>query len=154
MLTALVVTPHGFWLSLGGLLLAAEMLGAGGYLLWSGIAAVLVGLIVWFVPMPWAAQGLLFALLTILSAISWWYWLRNHNKTRPASLLNQRGEQLVGTHTILIEPVVNGIGRVRIGDGTWRAICDRDLAAGVAVEVIAVEGITLRVRQSNSPKDY
>lgn len=28
--------PHGFWLSLGGVLLAAELLGAGGYLLWAG----------------------------------------------------------------------------------------------------------------------
>jgi len=50
MLPALVIHPHWFWISLGCLLLAAEMLGASGYLLWSGVAAVLVGLIVWVVP--------------------------------------------------------------------------------------------------------
>ncbi|WP_213993380.1 NfeD family protein [Sodalis sp. dw_96] len=151
MLTALVVNPHWFWISLGGLLLAGEMLGAGGFLLWSGCAAVVVGLMIWAVPMEWAAQGLLFALLTLVSGFLWWYWLRNHNKSIPTTLLNRRGEQLVGTHAILIEAVANGIGRVRIGDGTWRAVCDRDLPAGAIVEVIAVEGITLHVRPISGP---
>jgi len=154
MLTALLVNPHWFWISLGGLLLAAEMLGAGGFLLWSGCAAVAVGLFIWVVPIAWAAQGLLFALLTLISGFVWWYWLRSHNKSHPATLLNQRGAQLIGTHTNLVEPVVNGVGRVRIGDSTWRAICDRDLAVGATVEVVAVEGITLRVLPSSNPTDY
>ncbi len=149
MLSALVVHPQWFWISLGWLLLAAEMLGASGYLLWSGVAAVLVGLVVWTVPIDWAWQGVVFALLTIGAALAWGYWLRSRNTTHPASLLNRRGEQLVGTHTFLIEPLVNGVGRVRIGDSTWRARCDRDLAVGVAVVVIAVDGITLRVRPSD-----
>ena len=51
MIELIVAHPHAFWLSLGGLLLAAEMLGTSGYLLWSGMAAVLVGLLVWLVPM-------------------------------------------------------------------------------------------------------
>lgn len=41
MMELMVVHPHIFWLSLGGLLLAAEMLGGNGYLLWSGVAAVI-----------------------------------------------------------------------------------------------------------------
>ena len=49
-LMELIAHPHWFWLTLGGLLLAAEMLGTSGYLLWSGLAAVLVGLIEWFFP--------------------------------------------------------------------------------------------------------
>ena len=46
MMELMVVHPHIFWLSLGGLLLAAEMLGGNGYLLWSGVAAVITGLVV------------------------------------------------------------------------------------------------------------
>lgn len=42
MMELMVVHPHIFWLSLGGLLLAAEMLGGNGYLLWSGVAAVIL----------------------------------------------------------------------------------------------------------------
>lgn len=46
MMELMVVHPHIFWLSLGGLLLAAEMLGGNGYLLWSGVAAVIT--------LPWS----------------------------------------------------------------------------------------------------
>ncbi len=34
MIGMILAHPHLFWLSLGGLLLAAEMLGGSGYLLW------------------------------------------------------------------------------------------------------------------------
>lgn len=57
MIAMILVHPHIFWLSLGGLLLAAEMLGGNGYLLWSGVAAVITGLVVWLVPLDWAWQG-------------------------------------------------------------------------------------------------
>ena len=57
MMELMVVHPHIFWLSLGGLLLAAEMLGGNGYLLWSGVAAVITGLVVWLVPLGWEWQG-------------------------------------------------------------------------------------------------
>lgn len=137
---------HWFWLSLGGLLLAAEMLGASGYLLWSGISAVLVGLLAWLMPIGWPWQGIAFAVLTIITAVLWWYWLRKRTLARPASALNQRGQQLIGRRATLIEPTVDGFGRVRIGDSTWRVKSEPNLAAGTHVEVIAIEGITLHVR--------
>ena len=56
MMELMVVHPHIFWLSLGGLLLAAEMLGGNGYLLWSGVAAVITGLVVWLLPLGWEWQ--------------------------------------------------------------------------------------------------
>mgnify|MGYP004710963193 FL=1 len=46
MIATLLANPHIVWLSLGGLLLAAEMLGGNGYLLWSGVAALATGLLV------------------------------------------------------------------------------------------------------------
>ncbi len=68
MIELIVAHPHAFWLSLGGLLLAAEMLGGNGYLLWSGVAAVITGLVVWLLPVGWEWQGALFAVLTLLAA--------------------------------------------------------------------------------------
>ena len=68
MMELIVVHPHIFWLSLGGLLLAAEMLGGNGYLLWSGVAAVITGLVVWLLPLGWEWQGVMFAILTLLAA--------------------------------------------------------------------------------------
>lgn len=103
MIAMILVHPHIFWLSLGGLLLAAEMLGGNGYLLWSGVAAVLTGLVVWLVPLDWAWQGAMFAVLTLLAAWLWWKWLAKRVKEqKPAdSHLNQRGQQLVGRRFIL-----------------------------------------------------
>ena len=75
MMELMVVHPHIFWLSLGGLLLAAEMLGGNGYLLWSGVAAVITGLVVWLLPLGWEWQGVMFAVLTLLAAWLWWKWL-------------------------------------------------------------------------------
>ncbi|MEI7220298.1 NfeD family protein [Pectobacterium carotovorum] len=137
---------HWFWLSLGGLLLAAEMLGASGYLLWSGLSAVLVGLLTWVMPLGWPLQGTIFAILTIVTALLWWYWLRKRTLSRPQSMLNQRGQQLVGLRTTLTDPVINGFGRVNIGDSSWRVKSEQDLPVGTQVEVIAIDGITLHVR--------
>lgn len=137
---------HWFWLSLGGLLLAAEMLGASGYLLWSGLSAVLVGLLTWVMPLGWPWQGTIFAILTIVTALLWWYWLRKRTQSRPQSTLNQRGQQLLGLRATLTEPVTNGFGRVNIGDSSWRVKSEQDLPAGTHVEVIAIDGITLHVR--------
>lgn len=55
MIELIVAHPHAFWLSLGGLLLAAEMLGGNGYLLWSGVAAVITGL--WSGLSRWTGHG-------------------------------------------------------------------------------------------------
>ncbi|MNZ79385.1 Inner membrane protein YbbJ [compost metagenome] len=142
--------PHVFWLSLGGLLLAAEMLGGNGYLLWSGVAAVMTGLLVWLLPFGWEWQGALFAVLTLVAAWLWWRWLnRQVRSQKPAdAALNQRGQQLVGKRYTLDTTLINGRGHVRIGDSSWPVIADEDLIAGTRVEVIAVEGITLRVKAS------
>ncbi len=84
--------PHIFWLSLGGLMLAAEMLGGNGYLVWSGVAAVITGLVVWLVPLGWEWQGVMFAILTLLAAWLWWKWLsrRVREQKHSDSHLNQR----------------------------------------------------------------
>ncbi|WP_233972183.1 NfeD family protein [Pectobacterium versatile] len=136
---------HWFWLSLGGLLLAAEMLGASGYMLWSGLSAVLVGLLTWVMPLGWPLQGTIFAILTIVTALLWWYWLRKRTLSRPQSMLNQRGQQLLGLRATLTDPVINGFGRVNIGDSSWRVKSEQDLPVGTQVEVIAIDGITLHV---------
>lgn len=147
MIAMILVHPHIFWLSLGGLLLAAEMLGGNGYLLWSGVAAVITGLVVWLVPLDWAWQGAMFAVLTLLAAWLWWKWLaRRVQEQKPAdSHLNQRGQQLVGRRFILKPPRQWSRTHARRRQFPPVSASD-DLSAGTQVEVIAVEGITLIIK--------
>ncbi|HBH16260.1 MAG TPA: NfeD family protein [Leclercia adecarboxylata] len=148
MIALLLYHPHIFWLSLGGLLRAAEILGGNGYLLWSGVAAVVTGMIVWLLPLGWEWQGVIFPVLTLLAAWLWWRWLAKRvREQKPAdSQLNQRGQQLVGRHFTLETALVDGRGHMRVGDSSWPVSADSDLPAGTAVEVVAVDGITLRIR--------
>ncbi|WP_313018016.1 NfeD family protein [Atlantibacter hermannii] len=148
MMAFFLMHPHTFWLSLGGLLLAAEMLGGSGYLLWSGVAAVVTGLLVWLFPFGWEWQGIGFAVLTVIAALLWTRWLARKPQPRADAALNQRGQQLIGQRFILDAPLVNGRGHMRVGDGTWPIVASEEFPAGTRVEVIAVEGITLRVRPS------
>jgi membrane protein implicated in regulation of membrane protease activity len=147
---SLFTTPHLLWLSVAGLLLMAEVLGAGGYLLWSGIAAALVGLLQWLWPMPWEAQGVIFAILTLLAAFFWW-WISQRlvKKTDAASGLNQRTRQMIGMQVTLLEPLQNGFSRVKIGDGSWRVKSSDPLQAGDNAIVTGAEGITLLVSAIN-----
>ncbi|MBL5859611.1 NfeD family protein [Serratia sp. T13T92] len=148
MLEQIAANPQWFWVSLGGLLLAAEMLGASGYLLWSGVSAVIVGVIIWLLPeLSWEWQGGLFAVMTIAVAYLWWYWLRKRPAATSGSpVLNQRNRQLIGTRATLTEAMHNGHGRINIADSSWRAQANEDLPIGTEVEVVAVEGTTLVIR--------
>lgn len=147
MIAAIIAHPHVFWLTLGGLLLAAEMLGTGGFLLWCGVAAVITGVVTWILPLNLEWQGVCFAVLTVLSAFIWWRWLaRRHSGTKPENTLNQRGQTLIGRELVLDEALVYGRGNVRVGDSRWPVQADEDLPAGSRVVVSAIDGITLRIK--------
>ena len=136
------------WLILGGALLLLELLGAAGYLLWLGLAALSVAGLAMVIPMDWVGQWLLFSLLALLFTGGWWYWQHQRlqgDDSDPARHLNQRPQQWLGQEAQLQQEVVNGLSRVRLGDSVWPVRCSQPLLAGAAVRVIAVDGITLIV---------
>ncbi|WP_336844755.1 NfeD family protein [Providencia rettgeri] len=149
MIELISAQPAWFWLCLGGLLLIGELLGTAGYLFWSGIAAVLVGVIVWALPfIGWEWQGILFAIFTVVSAVLWRNWLRNKQKNK-ADNVNQISHQLIGVKGHLLSDTEEGFSRVRLADGSWRVYSDTPLSANTEVVVIAVDGITLQVKPSH-----
>jgi membrane protein implicated in regulation of membrane protease activity len=134
------------WWALGGLLAIVEIFAPGCMFLWIGVAAGLVGclLLVWpGLALP--GQILAFAILSVATVVAW----RRLQKARPAKSdqpnLNRRGAQHVGQRGALIVPIVNGRGRIRLGDSSW-SVTGPDLPAGVAVEVTGTEGTLLQVR--------
>jgi membrane protein implicated in regulation of membrane protease activity len=141
-----LVDHYGWWLA-ALVLIGAEMIAPGYFLLWIGIAAAIMGALTLVLPdLSAIAQAIVFALLAIAVCGAYWKFLRprfEHRDDQP--LLNRRGLQLIGQRFVLVEPIVNGRGRVRVGDGAWLAE-GPDLVAGSEVEVVAVSGTTLRVR--------
>jgi membrane protein implicated in regulation of membrane protease activity len=58
--------------------------------------------------------------------------------------LNRRAEAQIGRVVTLVEPIVDGRGKVRIGDTVWSA-SGPDLPAGSRVRVVAAHGALLEV---------
>src|SRR5271165_1607962 len=67
----------------------------------------------------------------------------DHRPVRPTAL-NERGLALVGARGIVAAPIVNGEGKVRLGDTVWIAEGPL-LAVGAPVVVSAVRGTRLVV---------
>ncbi|HEY6986711.1 MAG TPA: NfeD family protein [Rhodanobacteraceae bacterium] len=141
-----LLNNYGWWL-LALVLIGAEMVAPGYFMLWIGIAAGVMGLLTFVLPaMSALTQAIVFALLAIASCAIYWRFVRplaEHRNDQP--LLNRRAAKLVGQRFTIVEPIVNGRGKVRVGDGAWLAE-GPDLPAGREVEVIACDGTTLKVR--------
>lgn len=136
--------PQWSWLVLGLVLAIAEMVVPGVFLIWFAVAALIVGLLSFVVPLGLPLQVALFAVLSVASVLGSRRWLRGHPVESADPLLNQRGQQLVGRQVIVTEAIVGGSGRVRCGDTEWLAQ-GPDTAAGERLTVTGSTGSVLIV---------
>ena len=134
------------WLALAFVLLIAEMMSGTTYLLWPAVAAGITGLVAFIPNVPWGVEVALFAVLVIALTAFGKPLVRNRLLHAPATTLNERAADLVGARGAAAGDFVNGLGAVRINDSVWRAKSDAPVAAGVTVEVLSVEGVTLTVK--------
>lgn len=135
-----------FWWGLALALFAAEALLPGAFLLWLGLAATATGLVVLLLPLPPFWQWVLFGVLGMLSAYVGLVVRRRHPVTASDQpLLNRRADQLVGRVLPLHAAIVDGRGKLKIGDALW-AVEGEDLPQGARVRIEAVDGMLLRVR--------
>ena len=138
------VIEYWHWLAAGLLLMAAEMLIPGFYLLFFGAAALITGALAWVLPLPPLWQYSAFALFSIIAVLVGrrWYSPEEANEESP---LNRRGQQLVGRKVVLTEAIVNGRGKVNIDDTLW-TVNGEDQASGTSVIITASTGSELKVR--------
>jgi membrane protein implicated in regulation of membrane protease activity len=134
------VLSYWHWFALGLLLLIVEMAGAGGYLLWAGIAAGLTGVVLFISPdIGWQLQLLIFSIASVTCAVGWWQYQLRHPRVVDEPLLNQRSAQYIGRIFTLSDPVENGRGKIRVDDSFWEVSAAEDMPAGVRVKVLAIE---------------
>lgn len=136
-----------FWLGLGLALIALETLVPGVFMLWFGLAALVMGGLVWLLPgMHGLLQAACFSLLAVLMVQGYRIYFRKREPSSAQPLLNRRAEQYVGRVFFLATPIENGFGTVKIGDALWTVAAAQALPAGARVEVVASDGLTLNVR--------
>jgi membrane protein implicated in regulation of membrane protease activity len=133
------------WAAVALLLFAAEALAPGAFMLWMGLAAVVVFLGVLLVPgIPLLFQVVAFVVLSFASIQVYRRWFRQRARESDHPTLNQRALQHVGRVVPLDQAIVEGRGRVKIGDAYWD-VAGADAPAGQPVRVVGVQGMSLRV---------
>lgn len=133
------------WWSLGAILLIIELLAPGMFFMWMGESAFVVGAVLWVFPgMDLEYQVILFSILSVVSIVVFRRFLRYSPIQSDRPLLNRRTAQYVGRVFTLQEPIVNGRGKIRVDDSTWR-VEGEDCPAGARVRVVDAEGIILKV---------
>jgi len=141
------------WILAGVLIACTELLFPAMVSIWSGLAAVLVGIMVWagiISPENYRWQFFWFFSLTIFLLLFWFFYLKNRfsgyaNDSRDSSLLNLKGVALTGIEK-------GKPGEVELyqhfhGIKKWKADSDETIEAGDPVIVFDAEGIRLRVKK-------
>lgn len=146
MIELLQSVNYWHWLAFGLVLLACELLGTAGYLLWLGLSAMVVGVLMTFLPLSWQLQWVAFGVFSL--ATTWLWWRRQYQSDSQSDAnrqLNQKSKQLIGQTLRLDVDFPAGKGRIKVGDSTWSALSYQDLSSGQLVKVTEVNGITLTI---------
>ncbi|QDC00588.1 NfeD family protein [Mesorhizobium sp. 8] len=142
------------WMVLGFILLVLEIAVPGVFLLWIGIAALIIGavsLALWDASFwIWQVQVVAFLALSLVSAYVGKQIVGRREGESDQPLLNRRGEQMIGRTATLSEPIREGRGRIQLGDTLWR-VSGPDLPAGTRVRVTGATDTDLELKVEPVP---
>ncbi|WP_445193164.1 NfeD family protein [Sphingomonas sp. Tas61C01] len=129
----------GAWLIAALVLGIAELAAPGVFLVFLAIAAAITGVAVLVLAdLPVAAQLASFAAWSAVTVMIGRRWYTDYPVAAADPLLNDRAARMIGQVARIDVALVNGAGRVRVGDGTWPAQ-GPDLAPGTDVRVVGVK---------------
>lgn len=140
------------WVVAGVVLLLAELAIPAFFILWFGLGALLVGLIVLILPAFSVTAQL--ALWTAASVAMVTLWFKYFRKGRQDIRSGTPTGDAIGEIGLLVQPVEPfGRGKVRfqkplLGSDEWICLADGAIAAGERVRVVAVEGNFIKVAKA------
>lgn len=143
----MVIDVVWIWGIVGLALLAAELAIPGFYLLWLGLAALIVCAIAAVFDIALKAQLLVFGTSAIATCVAGWFFYRGMLRSGPAMNaddVNEGAAQMLGSIGEVLEAGVPGQIRVKVRDSVWLAT-GPDLAAGTRVRVVGQTGTVLRI---------
>jgi len=133
------------WWVFAIILLILEIFTVGAFFMWMSAAAGVIGVILLAMPeLSWQTQFIIFAATSIaaITAGKAWFSRNPIDSERPS--LNEREDELIGRVFEVEQAIVNGTGRIKVGESTWKAN-GPDCNAGVSVRVVDVDGAELTV---------
>lgn len=126
-------------------LIIIEILAPSFFALWMGIAAFFTGLVLLLIPdLGWEYQLMLFAVLSVFSIVLWRRYYLNNPIVSDQPNLNRRGEQYIGRIVTLQSPIVDGVGKIRLDDSSWK-VEGPDCAAGQKVRIVSLQNVVFAV---------
>lgn len=142
--------PHWMWMLAAIFLGIAELIVPGVFLIWLAAAAAATGLLTLAFGIDLPFQFATFALVAIGAVWSGRRWYVNNPMPSADPLLNDRAARLAGRTVVVTQAIVNGEGRVKVGDGVW-SCRGPDCAEGSRVRIVGADGSCLRVEPVRDP---
>jgi membrane protein implicated in regulation of membrane protease activity len=136
--------PHWIWLIAAIVLAIAEIVAPGFFLIWLAAAAGATGAVAFLLDLSVPMQALVFAIASLLAVYAGRRYMEANPARSPDPMLNDRTARLVGEIVIVVEPIGDGSGRVKVGDGVWNATGPA-CPSGAKVRVTGAKGATLVV---------
>ena len=136
--------PGWLWMIGGVLLLAAEIIAPGFFLVWIGGAAIVTGIFALLFGIGIPGQLALFALYSAIAVYAARRWFEGRPVVSEDPLLNERVGRLIGKTVMVVETVDAHSGRVRVGDSEWSAR-GGPAQPGERVRITGVDGNCLTV---------
>lgn len=110
------------WLILAALLAIGEIaIAPGVFLIFIAAAATVTGTITLFTDIGPVAQFVLFGIISLISVYAGHHFYKRQGHVGAMPNLNDRSAQMVGQMVVVIQPVSESGGRVRVGDSEWPA---------------------------------
>jgi membrane protein implicated in regulation of membrane protease activity len=138
------------WIVFGLLLILTEIITVSFILLWFGVSAILVGVLLWLLPISLTMQLLIWTLLSLFNVFGWFKWVSPHLKNK--TLSGMAKEKMIGQIGTVIDynPVQPERGLLRfpapiLGNDEWQFICSDEIEVGSRVIVKEFSGNTLIV---------
>ncbi len=133
------IDAYGWWLIAAIALAILEMLAPGVFLIWIAIAAAVTGIASFLLPIDMPQQLIVFAVAALVSGYAGRSWYLANPVDTDDEMLNDRVARLIGEEVVVVVPIIDGRGRVKVADGVWPAR-GPDSAIGARVRIVGADG--------------
>lgn len=136
-------SPVVNWVIAGLALSLLELIVPGVYLIWFGFAAFVVSIAVYFMPIEFTTQLIVFAIASgifaVIGVAVYRYIFSKAQVPAEYKNLNNTAEQYVGQLVTVAEDTADNRTKVKIGDTYWLASCQKPFKQGDTAKVVGVK---------------